>query len=168
MKTFDKEQILETINMIKLHNLDIRTVTMAISLRDCIDRDVNRVCDRIRHKILKYSKNLIKYANEIEDNYSIPIVNKRIAVTPVSIIGESCDEYDYVKIAKTLDEVANEVGVDFIGGYSALVEKGCTKGDTALIESIPEALATTSKLCSSVNVASSKAGINMDAVLKVS
>ena len=168
MKTFDKEQILETINMIKLHNLDIRTVTMAISLRDCIDRDVNRVCDRIRHKILNYSKNLIKYANEIEDNYSIPIVNKRIAVTPVSIIGESCDEYDYVKIAKTLDEIANEVGVDFIGGYSALVEKGCTKGDTALIESIPEALATTSKLCSSVNVASSKAGINMDAVLKVS
>ena len=108
MKTFDKEQILETINMIKLHNLDIRTVTMAISLRDCIDRDVNRVCDRIRHKILNYSKNLIKYANEIEDNYSIPIVNKRIAVTPVSIIGESCDEYDYIKIAKTLDEIANE------------------------------------------------------------
>lgn len=168
MKTFDKELILETINMIKLHNLDIRTVTMAISLRDCMDRDVNRVCDRIRNKITHYAKNLIKYANEIENDYSIPIVNKRIAVTPVSILGESCDEYDYVKIAKTLDEVANEVGVDFIGGYSALVEKGCTKGDTALIESIPEALASTSKLCSSVNLASSKAGINMDAVLKVS
>lgn len=168
MKTFDKELILETINMIKLHNLDIRTVTMAISLRDCMDRDVNKVCERIREKITRYAKNLIKYANEIENDYSIPIVNKRIAVTPISIIGESCDTYDYVKIAKTLDNVATEVGVDFIGGYSALVEKGFTKGDTALIESIPEALAVTNKLCSSVNVATSKAGINMDAVLKLS
>jgi len=168
MKTFDKELILETINMIKLHNLDIRTVTMAISLRDCMDRDVNKVCERIREKITRYAKNLIKYANEIENDYSIPIVNKRIAVTPISIIGESCDTYDYVKIAKTLDNVATDVGVDFIGGYSALVEKGFTKGDTALIESIPEALAVTNKLCSSVNVATSKAGINMDAVLKLS
>ena len=164
MKTFDKELILETINMIKLHNLDIRTVTMSISLRDCMDRDINRVCDRIREKLLRYTKDLNKYANEIENDYSIPIVNKRIAVTPISIIGESCDTYDYIKIAKTLDEVADIVGVDFIGGYSALVEKGCTRGDIALIESIPEALATTNKLCSSVNVASSKAGINMDAV----
>lgn len=168
MKTFDKDLILETINMIKLHNLDIRTVTMSISLRDCMDRDINRVCDRVREKLLRYTKDLTKYANEIENDYSIPIVNKRIAVTPISIIGESCDTYDYIKIAKTLDEVADIVGVDFIGGYSALVEKGCTKGDIALIESIPEALATTNKLCSSVNVASSKAGINMDAVLKVS
>lgn len=168
MKTFDKELILETINMIKLHNLDIRTVTLAISLRDCMDRDIDKVCERIRNKILYYAKDLIKYANEIEDDYSIPIVNKRIAVTPISIVGESCDKYDYVKIAKTLDNVANEVGVDFIGGYSALVEKGFTKGDLALIDSIPEALASTSKLCSSVNLASSKAGINMDAVLKVS
>ena len=168
MKTFDKELILETINMIKLHNLDIRTVTMAISLRDCMDRDINKVCDRIREKIMRHAKDLIKYANEIENDYSIPIVNKRIAVTPISIIGESCDSYDYVKIAKTLDDVANTIGVDFIGGYSALVEKGWTRGDLALIESIPEALAQTSKLCSSVNVASSKAGINMDAVLKVS
>ena len=123
MKTFDKELILETINMIKLHNLDIRTVTMAISLRDCMDRDINKVCDRIREKIMRHAKDLIKYANEIENDYSIPIVNKRIAVTPVSIIGESCDSYDYVKIAKTLDDVANTIGVDFIGGYSALVEK---------------------------------------------
>ena len=136
MKTFDKELILETINMIKLHNLDIRTVTMSISLRDCMDRDINRVCDRIREKLLRYTKDLNKYANEIENDYSIPIVNKRIAVTPISIIGESCDTYDYIKIAKTLDEVADIVGVDFIGGYSALVEKGCTRGDIALIESI--------------------------------
>lgn len=168
MKSFDEKLVLETINMIRLYNLDIRTVTMAISLRDCIDRDINVLCKRIREKILKYSKNLVKYAEEIGDDYAIPIVNKRIAVTPISIIGEACDSYDYVKIAKTLDDTAKEVGVDFVGGYSALVEKGCTKGDLALIESIPEALATTSRLCSSVNVGSSKAGINMDAILKVS
>lgn len=168
MKSFDKNLILETINMIKLYNLDIRTVTMAVSLRDCIDRDVNVLCKRIREKILKYSENLVKYASEIEDDYSIPIVNKRISVTPISIIGESCDSYDYVKIAKTLDDTAKEVGVDFVGGYSALVEKGCTRGDLALIKSIPEALAQTSRLCSSVNVGSSKAGINMDAILEVS
>src|SRR5574344_145818 len=167
MKIINKDLILETINMIKLHNLDIRTVTMAISLRDCIDRDIDVLCKRIREKILKYAKNLVLYANEISDDYSIPIVNKRISLTPISIIGESCDSMDYVKIAKTIDSVAQEVGVDFVGGYSALVEKGYTKGDLALIRSIPEALATTEKLCSSVNVATSKAGINMDAVLDV-
>ena len=167
MKSFDEKLVLETINMIKLYNLDIRTVTMAISLRDCIDRDVNVLCKRIREKILKHAQNLVKYAEEIGSSYAIPIVNKRIAVTPISIIGESCDSYDYVKIAQTLDSVANEVGVDFVGGYSALVEKGCTKGDLALIKSIPEALATTNRLCSSVNVGSSKAGINMDAILEV-
>lgn len=167
MNSFDENLVLETINMIKLHNLDIRTVTMAISLRDCIDRDINVLCKRIKEKILRHAKNLVKYAQEVGDDYAIPIVNKRIAVTPISIIGESCDSYDYVKIAHTLDEVAKEVGVDFVGGYSALVEKGCTKGDLALIESIPEALATTDRLCSSVNVGSSKAGINMDAILKV-
>ena len=167
MRNFDENLVLETINMIKLYNLDIRTVTMSISLRDCIDRDVDVLCKRIRDKIYNYAKNLVKYADELADDYAIPIVNKRISVTPISIIGEACDKYDYVKIAKTLDEVAKEVGVDFVGGYSALVEKGCTKGDIALIESIPEALAQTSRLCSSVNVGSSKAGINMDAVLKV-
>ena len=167
MKAFDEKLVLETINMIKLYNLDIRTVTMAISLRDCIDRDVNQVCKRIREKILKHAENLVSYAQRVGSDYAIPIVNKRIAVTPISIIGESCDSYDYVKIAHTLDDVAKEVGVDFVGGYSALVEKGCTKGDLALIKSIPEALATTSRLCSSVNVGSSKAGINMDAILEV-
>ena len=167
MKNFDENLVLETINMIKLYNLDIRTVTMAISLRDCIDRDVNSLCKRIKEKILRNAENLVKYANEIGSDYAIPIVNKRIAVTPVSIIGEACDSYDYIKIAHTLDDVAKEVGVDFIGGFSALVEKGCTKGDLALIDAIPEALSTTSRLCSSVNVGSSKAGINMDAVLRV-
>ena len=165
MTFFSTDSILETIHMIKLNNLDIRTVTMSLSLRDCIDTDVRIVGDKIYDKITKYAKNLSKYADEIENEYSIPIVNKRIAVTPISLIGESCKEYDYVYLAKVLDKAAEAVNVDFIGGYSALVEKGCTKGDRALLESIPEALAYTNKVCSSVNVATSKAGINMKAVL---
>ena len=163
----NENKILETINMIKLHNLDIRTVTLALSLRDCMDSDVDVVCDNIYKKIKHYAKNLVEYANELENDYSIPIINKRIAVTPISLVGESCKNPDYVKIAKTLDKAAEEVGVNFIGGFSALVEKGCTKGDKLLIESIPEALAQTERLCSSINLASSKAGINMDAVLKM-
>lgn len=163
----EENNILETINMIKLYNLDIRTVTLALSLRDCISEDVDRVCDNIYNKIKKYAKNLVSYAEELADEYSIPIINKRISVTPVSLIGESCKKPDYVKIAKTLDMAAKEVGVNFVGGFSALVEKGMTKGDELLIESIPQALAQTQRLCSSVNVASSKAGINMDAVLKM-
>lgn len=163
----NEDLILETINMIKLYNLDIRTVTLALSLRDCVDSDVNIVCDNIYNKILHYSKHLVEYANEFENDYSIPIVNKRIAVTPISLVGEGCKNPDYVKIAKTLDKAAKAAGVNFIGGFSALVEKGMTKGDRLLIESIPEALAETEFVCSSVNVASSKAGINMDAVLKM-
>ena len=163
----DKNSILETINMIKLHNLDIRTVTLALSLRDCVSEDVDRVCENIYNKIKKYAKNLVEYANELENDYSIPIINKRIAVTPISMIGEACTNPDYVKIAKTLDKAAREVGVNFIGGFSALVEKGFTRGDRLLMESIPEALAQTECLCSSINLATSKAGINMDAVLKM-
>ena len=167
MTIFDENLILETINMIKLHNFDIRTVTLAISLRDCLAEDVNIVCDKIKFKFDKYAKNLVKYAIEIENDYSIPIVNKRISVTPISLVGEACKEKDYIKIAKTLDECAFNLGIDFIGGFSALVEKGFTQGDIALINSIPEALASTNRLCSSVNVATSKAGINMDAVIKM-
>lgn len=167
MAVINENFILETINMIKLYNLDIRTVTLALSLRDCMDSDVNVVCDNIYNKIRHYAKNLVEYADELENDYSIPIINKRIAVTPISLVGEACKNPDYVKIAKTLDKAAEEVGVNFIGGFSALVEKGCTKGDKLLIESIPEALAQTERLCSSVNLASSKAGINMDAVLKM-
>lgn len=163
----NEDLILETINMIKLYNLDIRTVTLALSLRDCVDSDVNVVCENIYNKIIHYSKHLVEYANEFENDYSIPIVNKRIAVTPISLVGEGCKNPDYVKIAKTLDKAAKAAGVNFIGGFSALVEKGMTKGDKLLIESIPEALAETEFVCSSVNVASSKAGINMDAVLKM-
>lgn len=167
MTVFNENLIIETINMIRQQNFDIRTVTLAISLRDCVSENVNTVCDKIQRKLDKYASNLVNYANEIENDYSIPIVNKRISVTPISFIGESCSTKDYIKIAQTLDKCANNLGIDFIGGYSALVEKGFTQGDLALIESIPEALATTSKLCSSVNVATSKAGINMDAVLKM-
>ncbi len=165
---FDKEKVLETIDMIRLHNFDIRTVTLAVSLRDCISEDITRVCDKIAFKLKSYAENLVNYASIIEDNYSIPIVNKRISVTPVSILAESALEKDYLKIAETLDKVAGDLNIDFIGGYSALVEKGFTSGDRALIASIPEALSTTSRLCSSVNAASTKAGINMDAVLEVS
>lgn len=167
MAGINEQFIIETINMVKLYNLDIRTVTLAISLRDCVHPNIDILCDNIKNKIKKYAKNLILYANELENDYSIPIINKRISVTPISLIGEACDNPDYVKIAKTLDETAQEVGVNFIGGFSALVEKGFTKGDELLIESIPEALAQTERLCSSVNIATSKAGINMDAVLKM-
>ena len=165
MTFFSTDSIIETIHMIKLNNLDIRTVTMSLSLRDCIDTDVKIVGDKIYDKITRYAKNLSRYADEIENEYSIPIVNKRIAVTPISLIGESCKEYDYVYLAKVLDKAAEAVNVDFIGGFSALVEKGCTRGDRALLDSIPEALAGTNKVCSSVNVATSKSGINMKAVL---
>ena len=167
MTIFDENLIIETINMIRQQNFDIRTVTLAISLRDCMSENVNVVCDKIQKKLDKYANKLVYYANEIENDYSIPIVNKRISVTPISIIGESCSTKDYIKIAQTLDKSAHDLGIDFIGGYSALVEKGFTQGDLALIESIPEALALTNRLCSSVNVATSKAGINMDAVLKM-
>jgi len=167
MTIFDENLILETINMIKLHNFDVRTVTLSISLRDCLSEDVNVVCDKIKQKLDKYASNLVKYANEIENDYSIPIVNKRIAVTPISLVGEACKEKDYIKIAKTLDDSAKNLGIDFIGGFSALVEKGYTAGDIALIDAIPEALSVTERLCSSVNVGTSKAGINMDAVLKM-
>ena len=168
MTLFHTESILETINMIKLHHLDIRTVTLALSLRDCSDSDVKKVGEKIYNKIIKYAKNLNKYADELEAEYSIPIINRRIAVTPISFVGESCNEYDYVYLAKVLDEAAKEVGVNFIGGFGAMVEKGFTRGDLALVESIPEALKVTERICSSINVASSKAGINMDAVLKMS
>ena len=167
MADFNEKDIIETIEMIKVHHLDIRTTTLALSLRDCISEDINIAGDKIYNKIVKYAKNLKKYADDLENEFSIPIINKRIAITPISLIGESAKNPDYIYLAEVLDKAANEVGVDFIGGYSALVEKGCTKGDEIFLESIPEALAKTSKLCSSVNLATSKAGINMKGVLKV-
>ncbi len=166
MINITQKQIIETIRMIKIHHLDIRTVTLALSLRDCITSSVKSTGEKIYNKITKYAKNLVSFANEIESEYSVPIVNKRIALTPVSLIGESAEDVDYVYFAKIIDKAGEEVGVDFIGGFSALVDKGFTKGDIKFFEQIPEALASTNKLCSSVNLGTSKAGVNMDGVLK--
>lgn len=156
--------ILETIKMIEEEKLDIRTITMGISLLDCIDSDGDKAREKIYNKIVTSAKNLVKVANEIENEFGIPIVNKRVSVTPISIIAGATDEENYVKFAETLDKAAHTLGIDFIGGFSALVQKGYTKGDRILIKSIPEALEKTTKVCSSVNVGSTRCGINMDAV----
>ncbi|MCM1985935.1 MAG: DUF711 family protein [Methanococcoides sp.] len=158
------EEILETIHMIKAENFDIRTVTMGINLRDCCHSDIDVLNKNIYNKITGYAKELVRTTEEVQNLYGIPITNKRIAVTPIAIVAESCDTEDYVSIAKTLDKAAEDVGIDFIGGFSALVHKGITPGDLKLINSIPQALASTKKVCSSINVATTKAGINMDAV----
>ena len=157
------QDILETINMIREENLDIRTITMGISLLDCADSNADKACGRIYDKICRKAENLVKTGEEIEKEYGVPIINKRISVTPVSMIFASAGG-DPIKYAKTLDKAAKAVGVNFLGGYSALVQKGFAKGDEELIRSIPEALAVTERLCSSVNIGSTKAGINMDAV----
>lgn len=155
--------IMETITMIQEENLDIRTITMGISLIDCADSDIDKSCEKVYNKILSRAKNLVKTGEYIEKKYGIPIVNKRISVTPISmLVGVSGG--DPVKYAKTLDKAAHEVGVNFIGGFSALVQKGFSAGDRELIEAIPRALAETELVCSSVNIGSTKAGINMDAV----
>ncbi len=159
--------ILETVNMIKQENLDIRTVTMGISLFDCISDDQKRLEAKIYDKITKSAENLVSTANELEAKYGIPIINKRVSVTPISLVGAACDKDGFVRLAHVLERAANEVGINFIGGYGALVQKGMTKGAANLIDSIPEALATTTKVCSSINVASTKAGINMDAVARM-
>lgn len=156
--------ILETIKMIEEEKLDIRTITMGISLLDCIDSDGEKARKKIYDKIMRCAKDLVKVANEIQTEFGIPIVNKRVSVTPISIIAGATDDENYVEFAKVLDKAAEDLGIDFIGGFSALVQKGCTKGDKILIKSIPEALACTKKVCSSVNVGSSKSGINMNAV----
>lgn len=157
-------QILETIRMIEEENLDIRTITMGISLLDCIDSDSDRACEKIYQKITTKAKDLVKVGEAIEAEYGIPIINKRISVTPIGIIAAATPDTDYVKFAKTLDKAAKAVGVNFLGGFSALVEKGYQHGDKILIDSIPQALAETDFVCASVNIGSTKAGINMDAV----
>lgn len=156
--------ILETIKMIEEENLDIRTITMGISLRDCCDSNINLACDKIYDKITKTAEKLVKTGEDIEKEFGIPIINKRVSVTPIALLGDCCANADFTKFAKTLDRAASTLGINFIGGYSALVHKGFTKGDLALINSIPEALSETNFVCSSVNVATTKAGINMDAV----
>lgn len=162
-----KENILETIQMISEDKLDIRTVTMGISLLDCADSDGEKAREKIYNKITHYAKDLVTVAREIEQELGVPIVNKRISVTPIALIAGASSDKDYVAFAKTLDEAAKKVGVDFIGGFSALVEKGYTKGDRILIESIPRALSETEVVCASVNIGSTKAGINMDAVAQM-
>lgn len=158
-------EIIETIKMLDREHLDIRTITMGISLRDCSDPDIDTMCEKIYTKITTYAKDLVRVGEDIETEYGIPIINKRISVTPVSILCEHANSVeDCVKIAEALDRAAIATGVNFIGGYSALVHKHYTKGDEMLIKSIPQALARTQRVCSSVNVATTRAGINMDAV----
>jgi uncharacterized protein (UPF0210 family) len=161
---FTPYEVIETIRMIQEENLDIRTITMGISLRDCCHPDGEAARARIYDKITRLARNLVRVGEEIAGEYGIPIINKRIAVTPISLVAESCGDEDYVKFAAALDRAAEEVGVNFIGGFSALVHKGYTTGDGRLIRSMPAALSTTQRVCASVNVATTKAGINMDAV----
>ncbi len=159
-----QKEILSTINMIDHQHLDVRTITMGISLLDCCSDDVQVTADKIYNKITTLAKDLVKVGEDIEKEFGIPIVNKRISVTPIGIVAAACKQSDYTPIAVALDKAAKTVGVNFIGGFSALVHKGMTKGDINLINSIPSALASTERVCSSVSVASTKAGINMDAV----
>lgn len=161
------QEIMETIRMVQQENLDIRTITMGISLRDCSHSDKKIAGQKIYDKITRLAQHLVQTGEEIEREYGIPIVNKRISVTPISLVAESCDCDDYVSFAQVMDKAAAEVGVNFIGGFSSLVHKGFTKGDTNLLASIPQALSITERVCSSVNVATTKAGINMDAVYQM-
>ncbi len=160
-------EIFETLKMIQKENLDIRTITMGISLRDCSHPDIDIACSKIYDKITRYAEKLVITGENIEREYGIPIINKRISVTPIALVAESCESADYAKFARAMDKAAQTVGVNFIGGFSSLVHKGYTTGDRRLISSIPEALSTTKLVCSSVNVASTKAGINMDAVAQM-
>ena len=159
-------EVLETNKMIEQENLDVRTITMGISLLDCADKSLDVTCEKIYSKITSLARNLVSTGEEISREFAIPIVNKRISITPISLVGSACCKIpaDYVQIAKTLDNAAKEVGVNFLGGYSAIVSKGMTKSDELLIRSIPQALAETERICSSINVGSTKTGINMDAV----
>jgi uncharacterized protein (UPF0210 family) len=163
-------EVIETVNMIDKENLDIRTITMGISLKNCVDPDIDRACEKVYNKITAYAKDLVKVGEDIESQYGIPIINKRISVTPIATLVDALDAPDVekcVRLAKTLDRAAKTTGVNFIGGYSALVHKGFTQGERLLIESIPKALSQTELVCSSVNVGSTRAGINMDAVAQM-
>ena len=150
--------------MIQDEHLDVRTITMGISLLDCCHSDIDTMCGRVYDKITRKAKDLVKTGEQIEKELGIPIINKRISVTPAAMILAACDDRDAVKLAKTLERAACECGVNFLGGFSALVQKGFAPGDRELIEAIPEALSVTEHICSSVNIGSTKAGINMDAV----
>jgi uncharacterized protein (UPF0210 family) len=165
--TFAREEIQQTIKMIQEENLDIRTITMGISLLDCGTEDINRLEQKIYDKVVKKAELLVSVGEQISARYGIPIINKRVSVTPIGIVAANMNKDEMVRIAKALERAARQVGVNFIGGFSALVQKGFTVGDLALIESIPQALSETEYICSSVNIGSTKEGINMDAVLKM-
>jgi len=160
-------EILETIKMVQDENLDIRTITMGISLRDCSHPDVETACSNIYEKITRLASRLEEVGEDIAREYGIPIVNKRISVTPISLVAEASQTSDYLPFAQALDRAAQAAGVNFIGGFSALVHKGFSQGDSKLINSIPETLSATERVCSSVNVATTRAGINMDAVCQM-
>ena len=161
---FSPVEIQETINMFMRYKLDVRAITMGISLRDCACESGRESRRRMREKILRYAGNLVETGRQIEAEFGVPIINKRIAVTPISLVAEPSGEVDYVEWAVELDALAKELEVDFIGGFSALVQKGTTPGDRILMQSIPQALAVTERVCSSINLGTTKSGINMDAV----
>ena len=161
------QKVIDAIDMIDKQHLDIRTITMGISLLDCASEDVGRCCEKIYDKICHKAENLVQTGESIEREFGIPIVNKRISVTPMALVAGSCQTEDFVPFALTMDRAAKTCGVDFIGGFSALVQKGFTSGDKKLLRAIPQALAQTDLVCSSVNVGSTKAGINMDAVARM-
>lgn len=161
---YTQREIIETIRMTEMEHLDIRTVTMGINLRDCADSDINRVCEKVYNKLLRYAGRLVETVDRIGIELGISVANKRLSITPVSNIGEACDRLDYPRLARAIDRAAAEIGVDFVGGYSALVHKGYTRAEENFMHSIPEALATTERLCSSINVATTRAGINMTAI----
>jgi hypothetical protein len=161
---FTPYEIKETVDMFLRYKLDIRAITLGVSLLDCVSASGTETRRRMREKILRVAGNLVKVGEDIEIEYGIPIINKRISVTPIALIAGATEDTNYTAYAQTLDEVARELGIDFVGGFSALVQKGFTQGDERLIASIPEALARTERVCSSVNVATTKSGINMDAV----
>jgi uncharacterized protein (UPF0210 family) len=164
MPIWESEELRATLRMIEAEHLDIRAVTMGISLRDCASEDMQRTCQRVYDKVTRSARRLVAVAREVQNAYGVPITNKRISVTPIALVGEPTRAASYVPLAETLDRAGAELGIDYVAGFSAHVEKGATPGDMVLLESIPEALATTQRVCSSINVATTRAGINMDAV----
>ncbi|MFP4058412.1 MAG: PFL family protein [Candidatus Brocadiia bacterium] len=164
---FTPEEILETIRMVQIERLDIRTVTLGIDLADCADVNLDRLCRKVRRKLRRFAGRLVEVVDAVQEEFGVPVVNRRIAVTPIALVASSCRADDLTPLAQALDEAAAELGVDFIGGYSALVHKGATPADQRLIASIPGALASTQRVCSSVNLASTRTGINMDAVVQM-
>ena len=164
---YSLDEVMETVRMTLYHNFDIRTVTLGINLKDCIDPDIENFKSNVYEKVTEYGKKLVYEAGKIEDKYGVPIINKRISVTPVSLIVESCKEDAPLEIAKTLDRAAHDANIDFIGGYGALVQKGMTRADSRLIDSLPEMLSSTERVCAFLNVGSTVSGMNMDAIIKV-